>query len=99
MTSEQYRTYLVESVRIAAQMIFDQAEDIVGHSDRISGLIITADFDPSAGSIPELKIIRSHLPSKEQYDCLMDIRQKAKLDKLKNNLELLTKKEKQNAEN
>ena len=64
MTSEQHRAYLIESIKIGAQMIHDMAEDIAGTSDIISNLTVTINFDPSMRSIPELTIERSHLPNK-----------------------------------
>lgn len=78
MTSEQYRTYLTESIKIGAQMMHDMAEDIAGKSDYVSRLTVVIDFDPEMGSIPELTVTRSHLPIQEQIDRLINIRQKAK---------------------
>ena len=75
MNSEEYRAYLVECVRTLGQMIKDNAEDIVGETDHISGLTLSANFDQEFyNSIPELIITRSHLPDKEKLDRLMDIR-------------------------
>ena len=75
MKSEDYRSYLVECVKTLGQMIKDNAEDIVGETDHISGLTLSADFDQEFyRSIPELTITRSHLPDKETFDRLMDIR-------------------------
>ena len=51
MTSEQYRTYLTESIKIGAQMMHDMAEDIAGRSDFISNLKVTIEFDPEIRSI------------------------------------------------
>lgn len=78
MTSEQYRTYLIESIKIGAQMMHDMAEDIAGKSDAISNLTVTINFDPGACSVPELTIERSHFPNHDQMNQLLDIRQKAK---------------------
>lgn len=78
MASEQYRKYLAESIKIGAQMMHDMAEDIAGKSDRVSRLTVTIDFDPEMMSIPELTIKRSHLPTEEQLNRLLDIRQKSK---------------------
>ena len=76
MNSEEYRAYLVECVRTLGQMIKDNAEDIVGETDHISGLTLSANFDQEFyNSIPELTITRSHLPDKEKLDHLMDIRE------------------------
>lgn len=77
MTSKQYRTYLTESIKTGAQMMYDMAEDIAGKSDFISNLTVTINFDPEIGSIPELTIERSHLPNQEQLNRLLDIRQKS----------------------
>ena len=82
MTSEQYRTYLTESIKIGAQMMHDMAEDIAGRSDSISYLKVTIEFDPEMRSVPELTIERSHLPNREQLDRLLDIQQKAKYESL-----------------
>ena len=76
MNSNQYRTYLIESIKIGAQMMYDMAEDIAGKSDCISNLTVTINFDQEACSVPELTIERSHLPKKDQVDRLLDIRQK-----------------------
>ena len=80
MTSEKYRTYLTESIKTGAQMMYDMAEDIAGKSNFISNLTVTIKFDPEMRSIPELTIERSHLPNQEQLNHLLDIRQKAKRD-------------------
>ena len=75
MTSKDYRAYLVECVKTLGEMIKDNAEDIVGEKDHISGLTLSANFDQEFyRSIPELTITRSHLPDKEKIDRLMDIR-------------------------
>lgn len=70
MTSEQYRTFLVENIKVGAQMLYDMADDIAGKTDHISGLSVTITFDQVMESLPELTITRSHLPSKEQIDYL-----------------------------
>lgn len=75
MTSEDYRTYLVECVKTLGQMMKDNAEDIVGETNHISGLTLSANFDQELyNSVPELTITRSHLPDKEKLDRLMNIR-------------------------
>lgn len=76
MTSEQYRDYLIESIKIGARMMYDMAEDIAGKTDAISNLKVTINFDPEACSVPELTIERSHFPNLDQIDQLIDIRQK-----------------------
>ena len=50
MTSEQYRAYLVESIKIETQMIHDMAEDIAEKSDLISDLTAIIEFDPDQSS-------------------------------------------------
>lgn len=79
MTSEQYRTYLTESIKIGAQMMYQMAEDIAGRSDSISNLNVVINFDPEMRSLPELTIERSHLPNREQINHLLDIRQEQKM--------------------
>ena len=84
MNSNQYRTYLIESIKIGAQMMYDMAEDIVGKSDCISNLTVTINFDPEVCSVPEITIKRSHLPKKDQVTRLLDIRQKQYDIKIRN---------------
>lgn len=74
MTSEQYRNYLIESIKIGAQMMHDMAEDIAGKSDGISNLTVTIDFDPEMRSVPKLTIERSHFPNQDQLNRLLNIR-------------------------
>lgn len=76
MTSEDYRAYLVECVKTLGQMIKDNAEDIVGETNHISSLTLSANFDQEFyNSIPELTITKLYLPDKEKLDRLMNIRE------------------------
>ena len=45
MTSEQYRTILVENIKVGAEMLYNMADDIAGKSDHISELSVTITFD------------------------------------------------------
>ena len=74
MKSEDYRSYLVECVKTAGQMIIDMAEDIVGETDSITNLALEISFDQENRSIPEITITRMHLPDNETLDHLLDIR-------------------------
>ena len=69
---KNYKAALVESIKVAGQMIIDMAEDIAGQSDCISGLSISADFDPELRSIPEITITRSHLPDQQKLEHIFD---------------------------
>ena len=69
---KNYKAALVESIKVAGQMIIDMAEDIAGQSDYISGLNISADFDPDLRNIPEITITRSHLPDREKLEQIFD---------------------------
>lgn len=77
LTGEQYRKFLIEAVKAAGQMMIDNAEDVVGHLDLITDFSIKFEFSQEdCGSIPEMTIIRSHLPSTEVIDGLLDTRYK-----------------------
>lgn len=78
MTNKQYLTYLTESIKIGAKMMYDMAEDIAGRSDFISNLKVIIEFNNETGNVPELTIERSHVPNQEQLNHLFDIRQKYK---------------------
>lgn len=78
MTNEQYLTYLTESIKIGAKMMYDMAEDIAGRTDFMTNLKVIIEFDDGTGSVPELTIERSHVPNREQLNQLFDIRQKYK---------------------
>lgn len=72
MTSEEkHRMFLVKSIKVGAQMLYDMAYDIAGKTDRISDLSVTINFNQEMKSLPELTITRSHLPRKEQIDYLI----------------------------
>ena len=80
MNSEDYRSYLVECVKAAGNMIIDMAEDIVGETDYMSDLAIEARFDhEDRASIPAITITRMHLPNRETIEHLLNIR----IEKLK----------------
>ena len=79
MKSEDYRSYLVECVKAAGQMIIDMADDIVGKTDAMTNLALEVSFDQENRSIPEITITRMHLPDHETLDRLLDIR----IEKLK----------------
>ena len=75
MDSKEYRSYLVECVKTAGQMIIDMAEDIVGNFDMITNLAVEVSFDQEdRASVPEITITRMHLPDKETLEHLLDIR-------------------------
>ena len=74
MKSEDYRSYLVECVKAAGQMIIDMADDIVGKTDAMTNLALEVSFDQENRSIPEITITRMHLPDHETLDHLLDIR-------------------------
>ena len=79
MESKDYRSYLVECVKTAGNMIIDMADDIVGNTDVITNLAIEVSFDQENRSIPEITITRMYLPDHETLDHLLDIR----IEKLK----------------
>ena len=74
MKSEDYRSYLVECVKAAGQMIIDMADDIVGKTDEMTNPALEVSFDQENRSIPEITITRMHLPDHETLDHLLDIR-------------------------
>ena len=83
MTSEQYRTILVENIKVGAEMLYNMADDIAGKSDHISELSVTITFDQEMRSLPELTITRSHLPNREQTEYLLGVAAKAKYESMK----------------
>ena len=74
MNSKNYRSYLVECVKTAGNMIIDMADDIVGEADVITNLTLEVHFDNEMRNIPEIIITRMHLPDNEILDHLLDIR-------------------------
>ena len=74
MESKDYRSYLVECVKAAGQMIIDMADDIVGKTDAMTNLALEVSFDQENRSIPEITITRMHIPDNETIDHLLDIR-------------------------
>ena len=74
MNSKDYRSYLVECVKTAGNMLIDMADDIVGETDAITNLALEVRFDNEMRNIPEITITRMHLPEHETIDHLLDIR-------------------------
>lgn len=70
---KNFKAGLIESIKVAGQMIVDMAEDIAGKSDYISGLNVSVDFDPEFRSIPKITITRSHVPSTEKLEYLFNV--------------------------
>ena len=76
-TGEQYRKFLIEAVKAAGQMMIDTAEDAVGNTDLMTDFSIKFEFSQeNNGSIPVMTITRSHLPSIEVIDGLLETRHK-----------------------
>ena len=76
-TGEQYSKFLIEAVKAAGQMMIDNAEDAVGNIDLMTDFSIKFEFSQeNCGGIPEMTIIKSHLPSIEVIDGLLDTRYK-----------------------
>ena len=77
LTGEKYRKFLIEAVKAAGQMMIDNAEDVVGRIDLMTDFCIKFEFSQEdRGGIPKMTIIRSHLPSIEVIDGLLDTRYK-----------------------
>ena len=77
LTGEKYRKFLIEAVKAAGQMMIDNAEDAVGHIDLMTDFCIKFDFNQEdRGGIPVMTIIKSHMPSIEVIDGLLDTRYK-----------------------
>lgn len=70
---KNFKAGLIESIKVAGQMIVNMAEDIAGKSDHISGLNVSVDFDPEFRNIPKITITRSHVPSTEKLEYLLDV--------------------------
>ena len=77
LTGEQYRKFLVEAVKAAGQMMIDNAEDAVGNIDLMTDFSIKFVFSQENNrSIPVMTITRSHLPSIDVIDGLLETRYK-----------------------
>ena len=70
--TRNFKKGLIESIKVAGQMMIDMAEDIAGTSDGISNLNVSFEFSPDMRSIPELTITRSHLPNPEKIEMIMN---------------------------
>ena len=72
VSSENYRKYLVEAVKVAGHMLLDSAEDVVGNTDNICDFQISFDFNQElCDSIPKMTVMRSHMPSYEAMENLI----------------------------
>lgn len=73
MKTEHFKEGLIEAIKVAGQMIIDNAEDIAGKTENMSYLDISVNFDPENGSIPELNINRSHMPPYKQMEAIFNV--------------------------
>ena len=77
LTRAKDSKFLIEAVKAAGQMMIDNAEDAVGHIDLMTDFCIKFEFSQEdRGSIPEMTIIKSHLPSIEFIYWLLHTRYK-----------------------
>jgi hypothetical protein len=71
---QKYREGLIESIKVAGQMLIDNAEELAGKVDHMSHFDISIDFDQEkTGSIPELTVTKSFFPPEKEVYSLMDI--------------------------
>lgn len=68
MITENFKQGLIESIKVAGQMIIDSAEDIAGKTELMTNLNVSVHFDPEMKYIPEVTIARSHVPDCEKID-------------------------------
>lgn len=81
---EKYREGLIESIKVAGQLMIDNAEDLAGNVDNMSRFDISISFDQErTGSIPELTITKSYFPPEEEVFSLMDIYRNGKPEEKK----------------
>lgn len=73
MFNTNFKEGLVEAIKVAGQMIIDNADDIAGKTEYMSNLNILVTFDPEMNSVPELTITRSHLPNREKLEHILDV--------------------------
>lgn len=71
--NDNFKAGLIEAIKTAGHMIVNMADDIAGTSNYISGLTVSANFNPEFRSIPEITITRSHLPDQEKMERILDI--------------------------
>lgn len=72
-TNDNFKRGLIESIKVAGDMLENMAKDIAGKTEYITHLNISIDFDPEFRSIPEITIHRSHYPDPFQIERLLDI--------------------------
>lgn len=67
-----FKEGLIEAIKTAGQMIIDNAEDIAGKTEHMSHVNISVDFDPEMRCVPEVTIARSHLPTLDKLEHILD---------------------------
>ena len=67
-----FKKKLIESVKVAGEMLIENAEDIVGNTDYMTDLSIDISFNQEYGFVPEITIKRSHVPSQANVDRIFD---------------------------
>ena len=72
MSKKDFKAGLIAGIKVAGQMLIDNAEDFAGKTERMSGLDISINFDPEFRYLPEVTVSRTHLPKVEQLEFIFD---------------------------
>lgn len=67
-----FKQKLTEAVKVAGEMLIENAEDIVGNSDYMTDLSVDISFNQEYCFVPEVTIKRSHVPSQANVDRIFD---------------------------
>lgn len=67
-----FKQKLTEAVKVAGEMLIENAEDIAGNTDYMTDLSIDINFNKEYCFVPEVTIKRSHVPSKANVDRIFD---------------------------
>lgn len=71
-TRRNFKQKLIEAVKVAGEMLIENAEDIAGNTDYMTDLSIDIGFNQEYCFIPEVTIKRSHVPSQANVDRIFD---------------------------
>lgn len=70
--NEDFKGGLIQCIKTAGEMLIENAEDIAGETEYMSGLSISINFDQEMKCIPEITIHRTHVPDNEKLNAIFE---------------------------
>lgn len=68
-----FKERLIEAIKVAGEMLIENAEDIAGKTPYMYDLNISIDFPQESAIAPEVTITRSHYPPLDKLERILGV--------------------------